>query len=830
MPLAPIRKPLDGESLKAAILDKLVYSVGKDPANATRHDWFFATSLAVRDRIVDGWMATTRDIYAANEKRVYYLSLEFLIGRLLADALNNLGLLAPAAAALAELGVEADEVLKVEPDAALGNGGLGRLAACFMDSLATQGIAGLGYGIRYQHGLFKQGIDDGWQVERPEDWLAFGNPWEFERPEAVYPVRFFGTVREVPVPDGGTTHVWEGGQRVLAVAYDTPIVGWQARSPDQAGAGQVSGRINTLRLWSAQSGNLIDLEAFNKGDFMRSVEDQILAESISRVLYPNDATEAGHLLRLKQEYFFTSASLQDILRRHLSRYPSLDTLPDQAAIQLNDTHPAIAVPELLRLMIDENGLAFDHAFAIVRATVNYTNHTLMPEALERWPVALLERVLPRHMQLIYDINERILGELRGRPDNHDPHLAEVSIIEEGWNRGVRMGNLAFLGSHRVNGVSALHGALMKETVFKSLHRYFPDKITAITNGVTPRRWLLTCNPLLARLVTETIGERWVTDLDALEALVPAAEDAGFRERFAAAKRRNKEALVGLVEKRTGLRLDPAALFDVQIKRIHEYKRQLLNILEAIAYWLAIKERPTADWQPRVKIFAGKAAPGYVRAKLIIKLANDVADIINNDPEVGDRLKIVFLPNYNVSLAERIIPAGELSEQISTAGMEASGTGNMKFALNGALTIGTLDGANIELLERVGPDNIFIFGLTAAEVLRHRQEGHRPQAAIQDAPILDRALGEIAQGRFSPDDPGRFRALIDDVRNSDWFMVAADFKAYFETQRRVDAAYPDKALWWKKAVLNTARVGFFSSDRAIRDYAERIWNIPVPTDT
>jgi len=829
-PQAPPKR-LDKDGLAEAILDRLVYSVGKVPAAATRHDWFQATALAVRDRVVDSWMAATRDIYEADRKRVYYLSLEFLIGRLLDDALVNLGVHDAVAAALEELGVALEDPLKVEPDAALGNGGLGRLAACYMDSMATLGIPGFGYGIRYQHGIFKQGIADGWQVERPEDWLAFGNPWEFERPEAVYPIRFGGVVREVTGADGRKRHVWEGGQRVLAVAYDTPIIGWRAAGPggratQPAAEPTKHGRINTLRLWAAQSGNLIDLEAFNQGDYMRAVEQQVLAESITRVLYPNDATESGQLLRLKQEYFFTSASLQDILRRHLSHHASLDTLPDKAAIQLNDTHPAIAVPELVRLLVDEHGLGFTAAFDITRRTVSYTNHTLMPEALERWPVALLEQLLPRHMALIYEINAYVLSELRARPENHDPHLAEVSAIEEGWGRAVRMGHLAFLGARRVNGVSALHGELMKETVFRHLHHHMPEKIISVTNGITPRRWLLTANPELAALVTEAIGDRWPTDLDALVGLEPLADDAGFRERCRAIRRRNKVVLAQLAAKRTGVILDPDALFDVQVKRIHEYKRQLLNLLEAVALWQAIKERPDAEWTPRVKILAGKAAPGYARAKLIIKLASDVATAINDDPDVKGRLKVLFLANYNVSLAERIIPAGDLSEQISTAGMEASGTGNMKLTLNGALTIGTLDGANIEIKDRVGEDNIFIFGLTAAEVLRRRQDGHRPGPLIQETPPLARALDAIAQGAVSPDDPARFRPLVDDLRNSDWFLLTADFRSYFDTQRAIDHAWQDQAGWWRKSVLNTARSGFFSSDRAVREYAERIWEVPV----
>ncbi len=806
--------PLDRGALKKAILDKLIYSVGKDPDHATRHDWFFALALAVRDRLVDGWMDSTRATYAKDQKRVYYLSLEFLIGRLLADALSNLGLVEVARDAFADLGVAGDEVLKVEPDAALGNGGLGRLAACFMDSMATLGIAGFGYGIRYQHGLFKQGLADGWQVERPEDWLAFGNPWEFERADAVYPVRFGGTVREEQDPLGGRIRVWEGGQRVLAVGYDTPIVGWHGR------------HINTLRLWSAQSGNLVNLEAFNRGDYVQAVEEQVLAESISRVLYPNDANEAGQVLRLKQEHFFTSASLQDIVRRHLSYHTSLDSLPDKVAIQLNDTHPAIAVPELMRLLIDEHGYDWPRAFEITRNTFNYTNHTLMPEALERWPVALLERLLPRHMQLIYEINAAVLAEIRTRPENHDPFLVDVSLVEEGYARVVRMGHLAFMGSRRVNGVSQLHGELMKETVFRRLHHYFPDKITAITNGVTPRRWLLTCNPSLAHLVTETIGERWIADLEALADLVPMAQDRAFIGRFAAAKRQNKEILAELIEKRTGVLVDPGALFDVQIKRIHEYKRQLLNILEAVALYAAIKAHPGADWLPRVKIFAGKAAPSYQRAKLIIKLISDVAQVVNADAELGDRLKIAFIPNYNVSLAERVIPAGDLSEQISTAGMEASGTGNMKFALNGALTVGTLDGANVEIRDAVGPDNIFIFGLTAEEVMARRMTGHAAAVAIAESEELRAAIDLLESGHFSPGDPGRFRPIIDDLRHLDHFMLTADFPSYWAAQRRIDEVYRTPERWLEKAVLNTAHVGRFSSDRAIAEYAREIWRLPL----
>ncbi|MFO1050095.1 MAG: glycogen/starch/alpha-glucan phosphorylase [Geminicoccaceae bacterium] len=806
---------LDPEAFRKAILGKLIYQVGKDPEHATRHDWFFALALAVRDRLVDGWMTTTRTVYDADRKRVYYLSLEFLIGRLLADSLRNLGLYQTATQAMSALGVDAEAVLKVEPDAALGNGGLGRLAACLLDSMATLGIAAYGYGIRYEHGLFKQGLDNGWQVERPEDWLAFGNPWEFERAESVYPVRLYGNVREERDEKGQRVRVWEGGQQVLAVAYDTPVVGWGGR------------HVNTLRLWSAQSGNLIDLAAFNRGDYVQSVQDQVLSQSISRVLYPNDATEAGQELRLKQEYFFTSASLQDIIRRHLSHHDDLRSLPDKAAIQLNDTHPAIAVPELMRLLIDEHGVDWPTAWTITRGTIHYTNHTLMPEALERWSVQLMEKLLPRQLQLIYEINAYILGELRSRPDVEDPFLGDISLIDESYGRFVRMGHLAFLGARKVNGVSALHGELMKQTVFRSLHKLFPDRITAITNGVTPRRWVLDSNPDLSDLITESLGHsRWIADLERLQDLAPRATDGAFQERFAAIKRANKERLATFIARRHELALPGEALFDIQIKRIHEYKRQLLNILEAVATYADMIDGAGKYDVPRVKIFAGKAAPSYQRAKLIIKLINDVAKVVNSDPKVDGRLKILFLSNYNVSLAQILIPGADLSEQISTAGMEASGTGNMKFGLNGALTIGTLDGANVEMLEHVGSDNIFIFGLTAEEVARTRLGGFDPRSLIEASPRLSRAFELIESGHFSADDPGRFRPLLDDLAHFDHFRLTADFDSYAEAQRQVEATYAEPRAWWPKAVLNTARMGWFSSDRTVREYAHDIWRVPL----
>ena len=808
--LSPPPRRTDRSALKDAILNKLVYAVGKDNDTATEHDWFFATALAVRDTMVDRWMETTREVYNTEKKRVYYLSLEFLIGRLLSDGLRNLGMYDAACEALSELGVEPNAVLNQEADAALGNGGLGRLAACFMESMATLGVAGTGYGIRYEHGLFKQGLDKGWQVERPEDWLAFGNPWEFERPEAIYPIRFGGYVSEERDDGGNRVHRWTGGHRVLAVAYDTMVPGYGG------------GHVNTLRLWSAQSGNLIDLEAFNRGDYMQAVQAQVVDESISRVLYPNDSTPAGQELRLRQEYFFTSASLQDIIHRHLLKYPNLDNLPDCAAIQLNDTHPAIAVPELMRLLIDEHGYEWDRAWEITRATIHYTNHTLMPEALERWPVQLMENLLPRPMQIIYEINAYILTELRRRPDNTDPFLTDISLIEEGYGRFVRMGNLAFIGARKTNGVSALHSRLLKKTVFKSLHEHFPDRITNQTNGVTPRRWLLGCNPKLASLITETIGDGWITETERLQGLEAHFDDSGFRERFAAIKHANKVDLCRLVQDRLSRPIDPTAMYDIQIKRMHEYKRQLLNILEAIAAYNEIRAEPEKDWQPRVKLIAGKAAPSYWRAKLIIKLANDVAEVINHDPIIGDRLKLIFLANYNVSLAELMIPAADLSEQISTAGMEASGTGNMKFALNGALTIGTLDGANVEITQYVGEENIFIFGLDADGVMQHRQSGKSPKEAIAASPVLATAIDLLESGHFSPDDPGRFRPIVDDLRQFDHFLVTTDFDDYRQAQHRAAQAYGDPGKWWPMAMTNTARTGWFSSDRTIKGYAKDIW--------
>ncbi|MEP9385672.1 glycogen/starch/alpha-glucan phosphorylase [Mesorhizobium sp. KR9-304] len=811
----PIRASSDPETLAAEILRALKYRVGKDTTVATPYDWLTASIKVVRDRIIDEWISSTKEAYDQKEKRVYYLSLEFLIGRLMRDAFSNLGLLEDMRIALRSLGVELDVVAGLEPDAALGNGGLGRLAACFMESMATVGIPAHGYGIRYANGMFRQEISDGWQVELPENWLDHGNPWEFERRERSFEVGFGGHVESVTSKDGRLErHVWKPVERVLAVAYDTPVVGWRGS------------RVNTLRLWSSMAIDPILLDAFNAGDHIGALRESNKAEALSRVLYPADATPAGQELRLRQEYFFSTASLQDIVQRHLSQFGDLLSLPDQAAIHLNDTHPAIAVAELMRLFMDIHGVDFDKAWDATKRTFAYTNHTLLPEALESWPVPLFERLLPRHMQIIYAINAEVLLQARSAGNFNDAQISRISLIQEGGERRVRMGNLAFAGSHSVNGVSALHTNLMKETVFADLHKLYPDRINNKTNGITPRRWLFQSNPGLTGLAREAIGDKFLDDVTELKKLEKFAEDAAFREKFATVKRFNKERLANYVAARLGVKLDPSALFDIQIKRIHEYKRQLLNIIEAVALYDQIRSHPERDWMPRVKFFGGKAAPSYHNAKLIIKLANDVAKVINRDPAVRGLLKVVFMPNYNVSLAEIMMPAADLSEQISTAGMEASGTGNMKFALNGALTIGTLDGANVEIKEHVGDDNIFIFGLTAEQVDERRANGYEPRSVIEGSPELSQALAAISSGVFSPDDPQRYRELLDGLYQHDWFMVAADFDAYAETQREVEQVWRNSPDWYARAIRNVARMGWFSSDRTIRQYANEIWNVAV----
>jgi starch phosphorylase len=804
----------DIATLRRLLVAKLTYAVGKDPNVASDRDWFVATALAVRDRIVDRWMPSRRAMRVQGRKRVYYLSQEYLIGRLLFDSLNNLGLTDLMRAALGELGVDLDRLRGIEPDAALGNGGLGRLAACFMESMATLSIPAYGYGIRYDHGLFRQVIKDGWQQEYPEEWLSFGNPWEFERPELDYTVGFGGTVEAITEADGATRHVWHPAETVQALAYDTPIVGWRGR------------HVNTLRLWSARALDPLRLDAFNSGDHVGAHADRVWAESISKVLYPSDAMPAGRELRLRQEYFFASASLQDLVHRHLVQHEDIGTLSEKAAIQLNDTHPAIAVAELMRILVDMHGVPWTKAWAITTGTISYTNHTLLPEALESWAVPLMARLLPRHMQIIYLMNGMHLDSLRAAGTDDAALLSAVSLIDEHDGRRVRMGNLAFLGSHKVNGVSALHTDLMRQTVFRDMNAVYPNRIVNKTNGITFRRWLFEANPGLTALLVDAAGEQVLDDTVALETIAPFADDAAFRDHFAAIRRANKVALAALIAERLHIKVDPDALFDVQIKRIHEYKRQLLNILETIALYNAIRAQPARNWAPRVKIFSGKAAANYQQAKLIIKLVNDVAKVVNSDPTVRGLLKVVFLPNYNVSLAEAIIPAADLSEQISTAGLEASGTGNMKLALNGALTIGTLDGANVEIRGRVGTDNIFIFGLTADEVAERRRSGNDARATIAASPNLAEAIDTIASGVFSSGEGDIFRGLLDALANHDDFMVTADFDAYYDKQREVAALWHDPARWWRASILNTAGMGWFSSDRTVREYAEEIWNVPV----
>ncbi len=800
--------PTPAAPLAGRILNALMYRIGKDARAAKPHDWLTATVLTVRDQVIDRWMASTRAAHAAGAKRVYYLSLEFLIGRLLRDSLSNLGVVEELRSALASLGVDLDVIRELEPDAALGNGGLGRLAACFMESLASLDLPAYGYGIRYVNGMFRQRIDDGWQVELPETWLVHGNPWEFERRESNYAIGFGGEV----IANSEGQAKWWPAERLIAVAIDTPVVGWRGK------------RVNTLRLWTAQALDPIRLDAFNAGDHIGALADSNRAESLTRVLYPADSNAAGQELRLRQEYFFSSASIQDIVRRHVQYFGDVRTLADKAAIQLNDTHPAVSVAELMRLLMDLHDLDFDAAWTVTRATFAYTNHTLLPEALESWPLPLFERLLPRHMQIVYAINARLLKEARARIGANDRAISAVSLIDEGGERRVRMANLAFAGSHSVNGVAALHTQLMKQTVFADLHALYPERINNKTNGVTPRRWLQQCNPGLTHLLLDAIGGGFLDDAEKLSDLSAFADDPAFGERFFAVKRANKVALAEYIRRTQRIRIDPDALFDVQIKRIHEYKRQLLNIVETVSLYDQIRSHPELDWTPRVKIFAGKAASSYHNAKLIIKLANDVARRINSDPNVGGKLKVVFMPNYNVSLAEIIVPAADLSEQISTAGMEASGTGNMKLAMNGALTIGTLDGANVEMRDRVGPENIFIFGLTAQEVAAKRAGGYSPTTVIDGSRELLQALDAIASGVFAPDDPHRFEGLVDGLRDHDWFMVAADFDAYMAAQRRIDVAWRDRARWTAMAVRNTANMGWFSSDRTISEYATDIWGV------
>jgi starch phosphorylase len=805
--------PSDVDTLRQNIRDRLIHIVGKDPMHATTRDWLHAVSFAVRDRLIERRMFTKRYHQEADVKRVYYLSMEFLLGRLLINSMLNLGIYDACVQALEDLGVELADIEDLEADAALGNGGLGRLAACILDAMATLCLPGYGYGIRYEFGMFHQEIQNGQQVEHPDSWLRYGNPWEFPRPEKIFPVCFYGTVSEHIGVTGQIDRFWDHGEEVLAMAYDLPVPGYGKQK-----------NVNNLRLWSAKATRDFDLRYFNEGDYIRALEDKNQSETISKVLYPNDATAMGRELRLKQEYFFVSASLQDILDRHCVRLGlPVDTLPDKVTIQLNDTHPAIAIPELMRLLTDVYLLPWDKAWDITTRTFAYTNHTLMPEALETWSVSLMETVLPRHMQIIYDINHHFLNQVRHRHPGDNDIVRRLSIIDEENGRRVRMAYLAVIASHRVNGVAALHSELIKTQLFPDFHRLMPEKFINITNGITPRLWLNQANPGLRRLINEHIGEDWILSLDRLRELEPHIENASCRDAFRQVKQANKRQLAELILRKTGQTVSTEALFDVQIKRIHEYKRQLLNLLHVIALYNRIRDGQAEHRVPRVVIFAGKAAPGYAVAKKIIRLIHDVADVINHDPLVGDRLKLIFLPNYEVSLAGVIIPAADLSQQISTAGTEASGTGNMKLALNGALTIGTLDGANIEIAEEVGEDNIFIFGMKADEVERLRAEGYRPRLYYENNAELRRVIDMIGSGFFCPEEPGRYADIVDNLLSVDYYMLLADFSAYIAAQEKVDELYRDPDAWTRKAMLNTARMGKFSIDRTVQDYAREIWH-------
>ncbi len=795
------------------MLSKIALVVGKEPERATRHDWFVAAALTLRDRVVHRWLQSERETRRAGKKRIYYLSLEFLIGRLFCDALGNMELMGKFETALRDLGISLRDVAEVEPDAALGNGGLGRLAACFMDSMASLAIPAQGYGIRYEHGLFRQLISNGWQAEFPEQWLSSGNPWEFERNDVVYDVHYGGHIKRIDRPDGNQKIQWVPDETIEAVAFDTPIVGWRGR------------HVNALRLWSARAADPLQLETFNRGDHLGAMSEMARAEAISKFLYPSDESPAGKELRLRQEYFFVSASLQDIVDCHLRSEGSVRTLASRAAIQLNDTHPSLAVPELVRLLLDKYNLSWREAREITQQTISYTNHTLLPEALESWPIDLFERMLPRHLEIIYRINVENLAAAEARRPSDSRFTASVSLIDEMGGRRVRMGHLAFVGSHRINGVSEMHTELMKETVFADLNALYPGRITNKTNGITFRRWLHRCNPELTKLLVDVCGEVVLDDPLAARGLERLSEDRALMERFMQVKRRNKSALAQMIAGNLGTKLDPTSMFDIQIKRIHEYKRQLLNALETIGLYLAIRDEPNRAWTPRVKIFGGKAAASYHQAKLIIKLINDIAAVVNNDPSIRELLKVVFVPNYNVSAAELLVPACDLSEQISTAGMEASGTGNMKLALNGALTIGTLDGANIELRDHVGEENIFIFGMKADEVLRRRRLGLDAIDTIEQSPTLSRVIEALDRGEFSPDDPTRYAPITHSLRNLDYYVVSADFDDYWRTQRRIDDHWGTPP-WASSSILNVARMGWFSSDRTIREYAEDIWGLPA----
>jgi len=802
---------MDRAAIERSFASHVEYTLAKDEYSVTQRDFFRAIALSVRDRIADRWNKTQQREFRNAERRVYYLSLEYLIGRLLEDAMLSLGVTGEARAALADLGIDLNDLSQYEDDAGLGNGGLGRLAACFLDSMATLGIPSIGYGIRYEYGIFRQSIVDGAQVEQPDNWLRYPNPWEVARPERLYCVNFGGRV-EAHQEGERTTFKWVDTESVMAMAYDTPVPGYR------------NDVINSLRLWSAKATREFDIGTFNRGDYVAAVHDKTATENLARVLYPNDQVAQGRELRLRQEYFFVSATLQDAIRRHLKGSPDVRNLHEAAVFQLNDTHPAVAVAEMMRLLLDDHALFWEDAWGVTTRAFAYTNHTVLPEALEQWPVWLFGRVLPRHLQIVHEINRRFLDEVRARFPGDDARLGRMSLIEEGPEQRVRMAHLAIVGSMQVNGVSALHSRILRERLFRDFAEMWPRKFGNQTNGITPRRWLRKCNPSLSELVTSRVGEGWIADLPQLAKLASAANDPGFRSAFRASKRANKERLAAHVQKTMGIRLDAGALFDAQVKRIHEYKRQLLPILHAVhLHRLAQRGEKRV---PRVVLIAGKAAPGYDMAKRIIRLANDVGATLERDERTRDRIRLVFLPNYSVSLAEIIIPAADLSEQVSTAGTEASGTGNMKLSLNGALTIGTLDGANIEIAEAVGRENMFVFGMTDEDVEALRRRGYDPRGAYNADHRLKDAIDAIAGGAYSDGDAGRHGPVTDALLNRDPFLVLADFPAYAAAQIDVEATFRDPEKWAAMALRNVAGMGRFSSDETIRGYARDIWRVPV----
>jgi glycogen phosphorylase len=802
-------------ALRRDLLDHLHFTQARVPEIATLNDWYMALAYTVRDRLLDSWVRSLQNLVERNLKIVSYLSAEFLTGPHLGNSLINLGIEQEVRRAVAELGLDMEAILRQEAEPGLGNGGLGRLAACFMDSLATLRVPAIGYGVRYEFGIFRQEIRDGWQVEKTDKWLQLGNPWEICRPEIAYHVNGGGYTERYHDENGWQRVRWVPYRVIKGVAYDTPVAGYR------------SGVTDILRLWKSEAVESFDFQAFNLGNYYEAVEQKVFSETVSKILYPNDEPEIGKKLRLLQQYFFVSCSLQDMIRIHMLRGNDLETFHESFAVQLNDTHPSIAVAELMRLLVDEHRVDWDQAWDITQKTMAYTNHTLLPEALEIWPVPLFASILPRHLEIIYEINRRFLENVRSiYPEDH-LRVARLSLIDETGEKSVRMANLACVGSHAVNGVSALHTELVRTTVLRDFAEWTPGEFLNITNGVTPRRWMVLSNPELARLITDTIGEAWPADVSQeLPKLEAFAADAGYQDEWNRVKRMNKQTLAWLIGDRTGVVVDPGSLFDVQVKRIHEYKRQHLNLLHVMTLYNRIKADPAREVTPRTVIFGGKAAPGYFLAKLIIKLVSGVAEVVNSDPDVGDRLKVVFVPDFNVTTGQKIYPAADLSEQISTAGKEASGTGNMKFSMNGALTIGTLDGANVEIREEVGEENFFLFGLKAEEVQGLRGRGYDPRSLYESDSRLKEAIDQILSGVYSRGDGDLFKPLVDSLLRGDPYMVLADFEAYIECQDRVAEAFRNRRRWTEMSILNVARMGKFSSDRSIREYCARVWNLPL----